>query len=757
MLVEFRVSDIDALSPLYNDFLDHAKKEALQSFTESIKRSIKKSSRYYKPVHMLGGKAVINGSVGENSFGSNISLEYKYLFNPVLLEDREEIVKNAYVRSKRKQSHISPIDRLIRAALPINVSDAKGIGDSGVPSEIFEAIKDTEKVRNELCLLVGSVGSGKSTFSDYLSVVALPEELRKSTEWLGVNLNEAPISRGHIYKWVAQECMQKIRKSRPEIDFDHIDTLRNIYSKQLKALEKGRASLYPVDSEKYADIIFDELEKLQNDQEITLDSLINYLYCGRGILLVLVLDNCDKRTREDQLLMFEVASWLKRRFSCMIFLPIRDTTYDQYCDEPPLDTVIKDLVFRIDPPLLERVVYERLNFAVRDINSNDKTFSYYLPNNMRVECHREEVSVYLRTIIQSLFQNQLFKRIITGLAGRNIRKGLEIILDFCKSGHITEDHILKIRQSKGDYALPPFLIARILLKGKRMNYSDEHSPIKNLFASDDNDALPDPFVRIAILNWLKKRHREYGPSRIKGYHKVKELMRSLIANGHSESRILSEVNVLKEAECISGETQEKEVSSEDLISIMPAGIVHLELLKHMSYLSTVSEDTLFRENQPAKRIADNMSGRGKFKKFSKQAEIDSSLALMEYMDSYCSDYLSSAVSLLRDESFEDLVDTSAILEYVNYKAANDAELQKATKRENDYPVGSEVEAQVVSIQPYGIFVEFGLEGTGLIHKSKFNNLDKDSIENCEEGDWIIARILKYNLKHKRYDMKLIDL
>lgn len=204
----------------------------------------------------------------------------------------------------------------------------------------------------------------------------------------------------------------------------------------------------------------------------------------------------------------------------MIFLPIRDTTYDQFSDIPPLDTAIKDLVFRIEPPLLEKVIQERLSYALREISQQKDKFVYLLPNNMKVECSRQEVSAYLKAIVHSLFQNTMFSRIIKGIAGRNIRKGLEIILDFCKSGHIGEDEIFKLKRSHGDYQLSNHVISKILFKGNRKFYDDSESNIKNLFHSNPDDNLPDPFLRLTILRWLKFKYKEKGPSRIQGYHKV---------------------------------------------------------------------------------------------------------------------------------------------------------------------------------------------------------------------------------------------
>lgn len=745
---------LDTINTEFAKLIQFASKKTVISRSKEILEKIKSSARYFKPIHMLGGKSVINETVGENSFGANVSIEYKYLFNPSSSEDREAIVHNAYVTSKRKLSHVAPIDRLIRAAIPDHIINARKVEDTENPTEIISQLNNFQRVKNEIFLLIGSVGSGKSTFTDYLRVIALPEPIRASTEWVNINLNKAPLSRDLIYKWIIKEVIQEIKENNKGIDFDHIDTLKKIYSRELSKVERGKAALYPKDSEKYIDIIFSEIDKLQDDETATLDGLINLLYTINDKLLIVVLDNCDKRNRDDQLLMFEVSSWLKDTFTCMVFLPLRDTTYDLYRDEPPLDTVIKDLVFRIDPPLLERVIYNRLNYALREISHQKNRFNYYLPNNMKVDCSREDVAKYLRSIVASLFQDSLFKRIITGIAGRNIRKGLEIILDFCKSGHIGEDEILKVRQSEGEHRLSQHLVAKILLKGKRKYYSDEESHIKNLFSSDGEDSLPDPFVRISILEWLKSRFRVYGPNKTKGYHSVGELLKYMQSSGHSSERILLELSALVKAGCVNSESQTYDVNLDDLVSIAPSGFIHIELLNNINYLSAISEDTFFRENQVAKSIANNLIGNGSFKPESRQTAINNSYLLINYMNSYYQNYFVGSAQILSDENIEKLIDISSILKYVNQVAENDTRYSNLQKLEHVYPTGSQVDAQIVSIQKYGFFVEFGLNSTGLIHKSSLNSISM--LEDYEMGDWVTVEIIKFNNDHNKFDLKLIN-
>jgi hypothetical protein len=742
--------------PSFFKFIEFCSKKTILANTEKILSKIKSNARYFKPLFMLGGKSVISESIGDNSFGSNVSIEYKYLFNPDSAEDRKSIIESAYVTSKRKQSHVTPIDKIIRASIPQHILDARSIQDTSRPTEIISTLTDVHKIKNELCILIGSVGSGKSTFTDYLRLKALPDELKCSTSWENINLNKAPLTKELIYDWIVTQYISAVKLRHTDIDFDHLETLQFIYSKELESVKKGRAALYPEGSEKYLDALYSVIENLQSDNSATLSGIIDHLYTKRNILPVIVLDNCDKRSRDDQLLMFDVASWLKSTFPCMVFLPIRDITYDRYRNEPPLDTVIKDLVFRIDPPRLEKVIYMRLNYALRQINDQHTKFTYNLPNGIKVECSRDEIAIYLQSIVSSLFQDGLFKRIITGLAGRNIRKGLEILLDFCKSGHLGEDEILKVRQSSGEHKIASHLISRILFKGKRKYYDDSESHIKNLFHSESEDSLPNPFARIAILQWMKNNFREYGPNRTKGYHKLGTLIQALQSLGHPVNNIKDEISQLIVADCINSESQSSDISSDDLISISPSGFIHLDLLRNINYLSTVAEDTFFRENQPAKEIADNIIGRGRFHSDSRQTAISNSKILIDYMQSYHTNYFLGAAKVIENTNNNELVELPRIAEYVSQTANNDKAFNQLHHLEQQYPPGSQIEAQITSIQPYGLFVEFGLNGNGLIHKSNFNKPRLDPLDSCEDGDWVIVEIIKFNSDHKRFELTLID-
>lgn len=129
-LCTLNVKDIDPTNHNFFNLTELISKVKISEHSTNILHKIRKNAKYSKPVFMLGGKSVINQSVGENSFGTNVSIEYKYLFNPISYEQRYLIVKHAYVQSKHRESHISPIDKIIRAAIPPSHLNTRKINDT---------------------------------------------------------------------------------------------------------------------------------------------------------------------------------------------------------------------------------------------------------------------------------------------------------------------------------------------------------------------------------------------------------------------------------------------------------------------------------------------------------------------------------------------------------------------------------------------------------------------------------------------------
>lgn len=749
--IDLFLSEISVENEKYSNLIKFASKSTLSKDAQDILKLIRGRTVFQKPVRILGGNAVQNEEIPENTFGTSLALDYRHLFNPTTQHDRIDIVKNAYVASSRRQKHVEPIEKIIRAANPASITHARQIEYTEKPHELIKTLRQSQA--HDILLLVGSVGSGKSTFIDYLQEVCLPEELKNDTIWVSIDLNTAPLSKEEIYEWLIQRITNELRNLHPTIDFDDLEIIKKYYSVELRKFAKGPLALFPQGSLEHNKLIAEKLFELLADTRITIRALIQYLCAERNKTLIVVLDNCDRRNRDDQLLMFDVAKWVQSEFECLVFLPMRDTTFDHHRKEPPLDTVIKDLAFRIDPPPLEAVIYKRVNYALRQMKlDGTRALSYELPNAMRVEYPQSEQGMYLACILQSLFQTDtFFRRLIAGIAGRDIRKGLEIFLDFCKSGYISTDEILKIRQSEGKYILPKHIVTRVLLRGSRKYYHDAGGHIRSLFFSLPEDTIPDPYVRQSILKWLSNRSRVPGPNGSRGYHQVGKLISNLTPYGHSEGRIRQELLNLSKAGCILTESQESGIiRDEDLITLSPSGHVHLDLLGNLDYLASCAEDLWYKDSEVASRIAMRISNQAGDGHLSFKTNIENAEDMINYLEKYRDMILSSPATYLEEGSYEKLIDDSesrAVIENSKKSILDRSELLS-----QQYPPGSIVDAEIVAIKPNGFFVEFGLNALGFMFISDMDFFGLN-IHDFDAGDPIRVEIINYNKNRKRFKVK----
>lgn len=705
----------------------------------------------FKPRRLIGGLALQNEEVGQNAFGATLTTAISAVFNPATQDERAHVARHAYVPSKRRERYIDPIDRVIRAAKPPSEMYAAELEDSSKPKELIEKLKKPRHLEHKVLLLIGSVGSGKSTFVDHLLAVALPRDLINATVWCRINMNAAPVATSEIYAWLRREIIDGCRTSLAELDFDDLEILKRVLGTDIQRFNKGVGRLYEKVPEIYAVKLAEHIERLQQDEQIMANAHVRFTCAERGKLFVIVLDNCDKKTRDEQLLMFEAAQWLQKEFRCLVILPLRDETYDNHRDQPPLDTALKDMVFRIEPPLFQQVLMKRVQLALKslDVNQSDR-LRFSLPNGFQVEYPRSDQAFYLTSIVKSLFEHDRFaRRMIVGLSGRNMRRALEIFLEFCNSGHIGEDQIFKIRQSEGRYALPFHQVATVLLRMNRRFYDSDYSYIKNLFAANKDDALPAFFCRYMILRWLRRAFKLSGTEGLRGYFPKGEIKQQLLPYGLEPDIVDREFNYLLAAQCVIAEHLRLDsVKDEDLVRLGPAGFAHLDLIGNVNYLAAVAEDTLFSDRLQAERVADRIRNAGShLHPTTVAANADE---LVVYLESAQKSLLPSNGSFMVDDSFSELTELDeakdAIIRVAKSHAGDpwfgaDRRLLRGTR----HPV------TVTNVVEYGCFVEFDDGLHGLIHKSNFNK------HIAAAGDRVEVEILWVDSVRRRMDLSLISI
>ena len=564
-------------------------------------------------------ESAVEAEIVQNTFGERLNIDFRPLFTPDTPKERSHIARNAYIRSKRRDRYTEEIDKVIRHSSFGSLKDAKRFADSGDPSELFEVLRRGTALENQIILLIGGRGVGKTTFVDHLVDVAIPPAIKEKTVWVRLNLNvTAPDDEKVRERWVIKNVLSEIKKSLLGKDIYSEKFLKLIFESELKKYE-GALNLIKNDekrNDRLAEIL---IEKVADDLEY-LRAICKFICVKQSKLPVIVLDNCDKRNKDDQLKMFEIARWLQAEISCLMIVPLRDVTYDRFNRVPPLDTTNKHYIFRIDPPPFSKVLKRRLQLVLDEIGNStkQKTLSFKLQNGATVEFPRSELGEYLALVYRSLFDSDRNTRtILSGIAGNDIRKALEIFLEFCRSGHVGEDFYLKLRvlKDREKVTLPQIDMMNVLLRKDRLFYDEDSSFIPNLFRQTTESVPFRSFPRIFILQWLAERYRNRGRGTQRGFHSCQEIIDSLLYVGLTENEVWNELCFLVNRGAISSELQltgefmDKQGpilgEKNELVCISGMGLVLLRFLRYPQYLGACAESTEI-DTESAKNIANRI-------------------------------------------------------------------------------------------------------------------------------------------------------
>jgi energy-coupling factor transporter ATP-binding protein EcfA2 len=606
-VAEFRLGDLTPTHVGFAKLLETCSRGSLAKPAQRLRAKLRVDNKW-RALNLVGGTSVRDGAIAHNNFGSQVAIEFRHLFSASSSDERAFIARNAYVSSKRRERYVEPIERQIRAMSSPGVAHIPSLGDSGSPQEVSSQLGRGRALERQVMLLVGSPGSGKSTFVDHLVNVALPKHTLEKTVWLRVDLNHAPNDRAFGERWLLDELLRELRSVRVDVDWDELATLQKVFRVELNRLKKGALALLPEGSSEYLVRVADELLRWQNDPLVCVKATARFLCADASKLLVVVLDNSDKRERDIQLAMFEHARWLQNELVCLVVLPIRDVTYDRYRTEPPLDTALKDLVFRIDPPQFTEVLSSRVLLALKQLNDAGKDrLEYALPNGARVSYPASDLGMYLASIMRSLYEHDRFvRRIMSGIAGRDVRRALEIFMDFCQSGYISSAEIFKIQQAEGRYTIPLSVVSAVLLRMHQRFYEGDRSYLKNLFQADNTEPTLNNFGRFWVLRHLHTMDRDPMVG-LSGYTSVGGVVRTLGRVGVSSARCLSDIQYLVEAGCVVTEhLRLGNIVEEDLVALSPAGLIHLELADNIHYLAACAEDSWVGSSELAERVCDRI-------------------------------------------------------------------------------------------------------------------------------------------------------
>ncbi len=604
------IADLRVGSNALNSLRSYCAEPSLETHAIECLQHLRQRNAIF-PYNLAGGPAIINAKVPVNAFAADLSPILRRYFSSSTADYNKEILERAYVNS----AEVTEYDRILEALLKDRLSGLTGIVQDLTPTRRGEehlehVLVEFDRARpqtGQLQIIQGAVGSGKSLFMQRYRAVLQPSSLVDQTRWAFVDFNTSPAVLEHAENWLCRAFVESFERDNPSLDLNSASALRGIFARNIQRRKAIYQEMAKYSAEQAGLARAADLAKWQDDPEERAIGIADYIMGMRQELLVVVMDNVDKLDLVNQLNAFQLSLWFMNRTRSFVILQMRDETYERYKDKPPLDTYRTNITFHIVPPRFVDVVKKRLELSMEYLAAAaDQNQSYSIESGVRISYPKSELGNFLRRLYLNVFDRRRnVSRVLEALAGRNIRRALDMFVSIITSGHMSPTAITSTVLGGAESQVTERDIVKILMRTGYRFFSDQSGFISNIFAASPDWQLPDNFLFGELLYFLAVNRKHKGQIGLEGYFTCRHVAGEMQRLGYAQEDSLAALNTLLRRELISADHMNyTAVGSEDSVRILPAGYIHIKVLAaRLEYLYGVLPSTPIFDNTTAQQLS----------------------------------------------------------------------------------------------------------------------------------------------------------
>ena len=323
--------------------------------------------------------------------------------------------------------------------------------------------------------------------------------------------------------------------------------------------------------------------------------IARYLQGDRDENLIVVFDNVDRRETEAQLVAFQTALWFMEQTRCLVILQMRDSTFEAYKNEPPLDTYPTGQIFHISPPRFVDVVKKRLELSLEYLAAEaPEQIKFQTQSGATISYPRGRAGDFLRGVYIELFQRPSnVARILEALAGRNVRRALDMFMAIITSGHMPEDVIASVTQGTGFRLFPEYRILRALMRQDYRFFNNNSGFVANIFNADSRWERPNNLLIPELLFFLIADRKVRGDNGQVGFVALTRLTTLMESLGFVRSDIRDAVHYCVVKELLEVDTSSMDtVRDRDSLKATASGWAHMRILSsRVEYIASVLPTT----------------------------------------------------------------------------------------------------------------------------------------------------------------------
>lgn len=562
------LEDIREKFKLFYDLLSY---EAVQEFRyrsyfQEVEGRLIRTHIFQRALRTSDSRRVLD----HDKLSSDLERVMTSFFRRLSGDDDPDLLANCFVITK--ESQIADL-RLARISEDLigRIQDL----DTGSGNQLVNLLKRVQVTqRNEFVLIVGTKGSGKSTFVDRFFRHVLNKALLEDCVVAKVNLADSEGDEFSIATWLDQKLLEALETAIYRDRAPSYEELQGMFFDEYQRWSEGSyRPLYERDKEEFKIEFGRHIENRREERPHEyIQRLIAQVVKSRKKVPCIVFDNADHFTIEFQERVFQYARSIYESELCLVIMPITDRTSWHLSREGALRSFESESLF-LPTPSPQVVLKKRIEYL--DIKLSEERRlpgrGYFLGRGISLSI--DDLTNFTAALQTIFLKTGETSNWIGNFANRDIRQCLDIAKFLVTSPHLEVHELLKTYLADSSLFLPSYKVKRALVKGQYDIYVDElHTFVRNVYSLDE-DLETSPLLGLRILRLLRDAQKSDEENPFVTVEQILDYFRAMLIDPSVTSVWLS--RLLESGLCMSYDPTVTNVDHAGSLQISPAGLQHL--------------------------------------------------------------------------------------------------------------------------------------------------------------------------------------
>lgn len=344
-------------------------------------------------------------------------------------------------------------------------------------------------------VLIGDVGVGKTSFVKNLIYSSAFKEFNEAI-YLYIDLGAKATLAENLQKFILHEIEEQLL-NKYNTDIGELKFVKGVYSRDIQRFSTGIwGGLRETNRDRYEDKQIEMLEEKLKNKDEHLKNSITHISKQTKRQVIICLDNADQRDFDTQQRAFVISQELAKEWNSLVFISVRPQTFFKSKSSGAL-TAYPHKVFTISPPRIDQVLDKRLQFALEMSEGKIP-----LEKAEFVRIHIDNLSIFIKVLIDSLRSNKALGEFIENITGGNVRQALSFITGFIGSPNVEAEKIISNYEREGRYQIPVHEFSKQALLGEFSHFDPNTSLAMNIFdvsIADESEHFLVPLI-VAFLS-----------------------------------------------------------------------------------------------------------------------------------------------------------------------------------------------------------------------------------------------------------------